>query len=257
MNRPPIPTAYEISRIAAILRTQNIAITPIAAVREAMRIWYLATCEITQAAERSFPDNLDRYTSALDADEYETVSKHSSGFVLYPQPEPGPDEKRFWLISHKESSIAGARSREYSEVLEYINANTNALKCERFKNLEELKNAWYKFSPQDRDHNRTVAVYEIKNFLLTQVRPWKKAVKEITGKADESKATGAFRSFYFDLIRDTDVKFPVHMDDETMRERVAAFIESRKREGMSGEEIGRMRHAYKSTPRRAPRVRKK
>lgn len=117
--------------------------------------------------------------------------------------------------------------------------------------------AFANYRPADDSLYRTVHLDDVRRFLKTRIRPWKKAVKQITGKPDESKATAAFRSFYSELIARIEAMKDFAPDEKRVKQTVADYIGKRKREGMTVEEIERWREKYQSAPRRAPRPRKK
>ncbi len=143
--------------------------------------------------------------------------------------------------------------------MDWINANAPD-RCDRFKSLAAFKKAWLafaKYRPSDCSLYRTVHIDDMRLFLRAQIRPWKKAVKAITGKPDETKATAAFRRFYFEFLKGADAKFPIRMDDDGLKQRVADHIAHWKGDGMKVEEIEKMRRIYQTSPRRARRPRKK
>jgi hypothetical protein len=72
---------------------------------------------------------------------------------------------------------------------------------------------------------------------LAPLKPWKKAVMSITGKPDESKATGAFKKFW------------AKKSSEPSDSIIAKFRKS----GMNTDQIKYLRRLYQAMPRCAPR----
>ena len=72
---------------------------------------------------------------------------------------------------------------------------------------------------------------------LAPLKPWKKAVMSITGKPDESKATGAFKKFW------------AEKGSEPSELIIAKFRKS----GMNTDQIDYLRGLYQAMPRCAPR----
>jgi hypothetical protein len=93
-----------------------------------------------------------------------------------------------------------------------------------------------------------------------EVRPWNKAVKQITNKRTETNATEAFRSFFGDLC--VEMRHVVKEEDEEhFKQRVKAYVAgcigAWRKTGMRGVEIENFRKQYQAMPRRGPRQRKK
>ena len=167
-----------------------------------------------------------------------------------------PDDERLWLLTRKQSDVPGKQGVEFSEVMEWINASPVTLKCDRFKELSDFKKAWLafaKYPPSDCSLARSVHIDDVRRFLKVRIRPWKKAVKEITGKPDETKATAAFRSFLSEVIRQRHANEHVASNDEMVSQEVAVYIAKRKREGITVGETEKLREDYQTQPRRAPR----
>jgi hypothetical protein len=95
-----------------------------------------------------------------------------------------------------------------------------------------------------------------------EVRPWNKAVKQITNKRAETNATEAFRSFFGALcVTMRHVVKKEDEDEEHFKQRVKAYVAgcigAWRKTGMRGVEIENFRKQYQAMPRRGPRQREK
>jgi hypothetical protein len=132
MSTPPLPTPYELCRIAAALGANEAKKTPVKAVRQAVNLWSAAVGHLSKAMKE-----FDAEAHAARSEEWERTKEIESNDTI-------------GSILHE------SRSGHESEAFEWVNkyAMEKKRKRDEFKSLNGFKVAWanyafrYRLSPE-------------------------------------------------------------------------------------------------------------
>lgn len=132
MSQPsPLPSPYEISRIAAALRGRAAAKNPVEAIREAIGLWFVAAYELENTKRlKNLYDGLESYPSGDCADRASAESIK---------------DEEAWVIAQSEggTKIAFGTSHKDSEAMNWLNKNAKDDR-DKFGHFRRFEQAWTK-----------------------------------------------------------------------------------------------------------------
>ena len=155
MNKPKLPTPYELSRLAVALQGHDADKDPVGAVRGAMRLWFAAVCEITRAEKRDFLENLNEYSEARDLND-PSYNRDLDGPYLRDLEKaqnaaiPNPDDKSLWF------SEQDSKGNTVHPAMDWVNKNATDDR-DKFKTYKGFESAWLEYSPGRTSFERGVA----------------------------------------------------------------------------------------------------